>query len=231
VSAIDRTRQIHSAHVAQSLMLASAQGDVQGSVAADVDFRRNSGSTLVNLGGSEAHVVFDRDRVWLSMNLPQFVRALPAGKRWVQSTATTLESLGVFHPLGDSLALLDGLRGVQALSRTGPDSANFRFSLEQALARTPAARRPALQQAIHANGGRMLETGSVALTPAGTVRSETLRIAGTGAQSDLQLEVSLALSGVGESVRPNPPPAGQVVPLSSVLPSLEGVLRSSAGVS
>lgn len=70
----------------------------------------------------------------------------------------------------------------------------------------------------------------MALTPAGTVRSETLRIDGAGAQSELHLQVSLAISNVGESVSASPPPATEVVPLSSV-PSLESELRSSASAS
>lgn len=227
-SAIDRTRQIHSLHVAEWLEVSSPQGFEHGTLGGDIDFSRSSGNAWVNLGGSRARTVFDGNTVWLSLNAPQFVQALPAGKRWVLSSVGTLESLGAFHPLGNSLALLDALRGVQTLSRTGRDSANFHFSLAQALERTPAARRAALEQAIHANGTGLVQTGSVALTPAGTVRSETLRIDGTGSESALHLAVSLDLSGEGESVTAEPPPPGQVVPLNAV-PSLESELRSSAG--
>ncbi len=228
--AIVRTRQIRSVHVVETLALASPQGGEQGTIAADADFARDAGTTFIDLGSVQEHAVFQGGTVWLSLNAPQFEQALPAGKQWVQSTASSLESLGVFHPLKDSLAMLDGLRGVQTLTRTGPDSANFRFSLAQALAQTPPSGRVALQSAIHATGSGLGETGSVALTPAGTVRSETLRIDGTGQQSGLHLRISLALSSIGETVTPNPPPISQVVPLSSV-PSLVNEFRSSANAS
>jgi hypothetical protein len=228
--AIARTRQVHSAHVVETLTLGSPAGGEQGTVTADVDFTRDVGNTLVDLGSVQEHAVFERGTVWLSMTAPQFKQALPTGKKWVQSTESELESLGAFHPLKDSLAMLDGLRGVQTLTRTGPDRANFRFSLTQALARTPPSGRAALQNAVHATGSGQRETGSVALTPAGTVSSETLRIDGTGAQSGLHLRISLALSGIGETVTPTPPPSGQVVALSSV-PSLVSEFRSSADAS
>lgn len=224
LQAIARTRQIRSAHAVETLALASPQGGGQGTVTADVDFASGAGSTFVDFGSAQEHAVYQGGTVWLSS--PQFEQALPPGKTWVQSSMSSLEALGAAQPLKDSLAVLDALRGVQTLTSTGPDSANFRFSLAQALAQTPPSERAALHEAIHASGGGMRETGSVALTPAGTVRSEILRIDGTGQQSGTHLRTSLALSSIDETVTPKPPPSGQVVPLSS-LPTLVNELRGS----
>jgi hypothetical protein len=174
--------------------------------------------------------VFRDGTAWLTVNAPQFTRLLPPGKKWVQTSTTELESLGVFHRLSNAFALLDALRGVRTIRQSSPNAAKFTFSLSQAMAQTPASRRAALQEAIHANGNIQSETGSVALTSSGTVRSESLRIDGKGSNGGIHLQASLAISNVGEAVSPNPPPASQVASLSS-LPALQSALRSSASSS
>lgn len=225
--AIDLTRQIRSAHIVQSFTVSSPEGGEQGNVSGDVDFGSNNGSGALSLGTVQEHTVFKGSTVWLSMNAPQFTHDLPSGKSWVQSTSSVLESYGAFHPLIDSLALLDGLRGVQKITSSGHDDATFRFSLSQAIARTPSSRRAALENAIHATGNGMKETGSVTLTPSGLVHSETLRIDGTGQQAGLHLFETLVVSNIGETVNPSAPSSSQVVPLSA-LPALQSQLRASA---
>ena len=148
----------------------------------------------------------------------------------MQAPTAELESLGVFHPLIDGFALLDALRGVKTIKQSGSNAATFTFSLDQAMAQTPASRRAALQSAIHATGAVRSQTGSVALTSSGSVRSEWLRIVGAGSNAGIRLENSLAISDVGEHVSPTPPPAAQVASLAS-LPALQSALRSSGSSS
>jgi hypothetical protein len=227
LSAIDQTRAIRSAHIVQSFSVVSPQGNFQGALSADANFASNAGTTIVEAGSVKEHAVFGNGTVWLTMNAPQFTRLLPSGKTWVRASTSELESLGAFHPLSNSFALLDGLRGVKTIRQSGANAATFTFSLAKAMAETPASRRAALQAAINANGDIQSETGSVALNPSGAVRSESLRVVGTGSNAGIRLETSLAISNVGEAVPSSPPPAAQVASLSS-LPGLESALRSSA---
>jgi hypothetical protein len=155
---------------------------------------------------------------------------LPSGKTWVQASTARLEALGVFHPLRDTFAVLDALRGVKTIKQSDPNGATFTFSLAQAMAQTPESRRAALHAAIHATGDIESETGSVALTSSGAVRSESLRIDGAGSNAGIQVHSSLVISNVGENVSPTPPPPAQVASLSS-LPALQRALRSTASSS
>lgn len=230
LATIDETRAIGSAHVVEALSLVSPQGNVRATVTGDENFSSSAGTTIVKEGSLEAHVAFRNGTAWLTINAPQFTRFLPSGKVWVQASTAELQSLGVFHPLSDGFALLDALRGVKTIQQSGPNAATFTFSLAQAMARTPASRRAALQSAIHATGDIQSETGSVALTSSGAVRSESLRIVGAGSNAGIQLQNSLAISNVGEHVSPTPPPAAQVASLSS-LPALQSALRSTASSS
>jgi len=230
LTAIDTTRAIGSAHVAEALTLVSPQGDAEATVTGDENFAANAGTTIVKEGSVEAHVAFRNGTAWLTINAPQFTRLLPSGKTWVQAPTAQLETLGVFHPLSDGFALLDALRGVKTIKQSGSNAATFTFSLAQAMAQTPASRRAALQSAIHANGDIKSQTGSVALTSSGAVRSESLRIVGAGSNAGIQLQNTLAISDIGEHVSPTPPPAAQVASLSS-LPALESALRSSGSSS
>ncbi len=227
LAAIDATRAVRSAHVVEAFSLSSAaQGNAQGAVIGDAGFATGDGTTLVQQGGIRERATFRGATVWLTMNSPQFIRLLPAGKTWVEASTSELESLGVFHPLGNTFALLDALRGVTALRQSGPNAATFTFSLAQAMADTPAARRAALQAAIHASGPLQSQTGSVALTASGLVRSESLRVVGAGTNAGIRLQSSLTISNVGETVSPTPPPAAQVASLAS-LPALQAAMRSS----
>lgn len=230
LAAIDKTRGIESAHVVQALSVVSPQGNVHATVTADANFPSNAGTTTVREGSVQERVAFRNGTAWLTMNAPQFTHLLPSGKTWVQASIAQLESLGVFHPLSNGFALLDALRGVKTIKQSGPNAATFTFSLAQAMAQTPASRRAALQAAIHASGGIQSETGSVALTSSGEVRNESLRVVGSGSNAGIQLQNSLAISNVGESVSPTTPPAAEVASLSS-LPALQSALRSSASSS
>jgi len=230
LAAIDRTRAIQSAHVAQAFSLQSPQGNFQAALSSDANFASSAGTTIVDSGSVQERATFRDGTVWLTMNAPQFTRLLPSGKTWVEASMTELESLGAFHPLTNALAVLDALRGVTKVKPSGPNAATFTFSLAEAMAQTPASRRAALQAAIHANGDIQSETGSVALTSAGSVRSESLRVQGGGSNAGIDLRISLVVSNLGETVAPSPPPAARVASLSS-LPSLQSALRSSASSS
>ena len=231
LAAIDATRAIRSAHVVEALSLVSPQGDVQATVIGDANFSANAGTTIVKEGSVQERVAFRNGTVWLTTNAPQVTRLLPSGKTWVQAPTAKLESLGIFHPLSDAFAVLDALRGVKAIKQSGQNgAATFSFSLAEAMLQTPASRRDALHAAIHASGDIASETGSVALTSSGAVRSVSLRIDGAGSNAGLQVRSSLVISNVGEKVSPTSPPAAQVVSLSS-LPALQSALRSSASSS
>jgi hypothetical protein len=230
LASIDTTRAIGSAHVVEAVSLVSPQGDVRATVTGDENFSSNAGTTIVKEGSVEARVAFQNGTAWLTVNDPQFTRLLPAGKTWVQAPTAALESLGVFHPLSDGLALLDALRGVKTIKQNGSNAATFTFSLNQAMAQTPASRRAALQSAIHATGDIRSQTGSVELSSSGAVRSESLRIVGAGSNAGIQLQNSLAISDVGEHVSPTLPPNAEVASLSS-LPKLQSALRSNGSSS
>jgi prolyl-tRNA editing enzyme YbaK/EbsC (Cys-tRNA(Pro) deacylase) len=123
----------------------------------------------------------------------------------VRSTVAELESMGAFTPLGNSLAILDVLRGVTSLRATGPRTASFTFSLSQAMARTPAAQRAALAHAIHTTGSASVhEYGSVALDPSGRVRSLSVVISGVGGSTGLFLGYSISITAVGAPVSVTP---------------------------
>jgi hypothetical protein len=230
LAAIDQTRGIHSGHLVEVFSLVSPQGNFRGAVTGDADFVSNAGTTNAEGGGVEAHAVFRAGTVWISTNAPQLTRLLPPGKTWVEASAAEFGRLGVFHPLGNTFAILDAMRGVRTIRQSGPDTATFTFSLAQAMAQTPASRRAALKAAINANGDIQSETGTVALTSSGTVRSESLRIVGAGSNAGIRLETSLAVSNIGETVSPTAPPAAHVISLSA-MPALQSALRSSASSS
>ena len=227
IAAIAATRAVSTAHENLTLALAGQSGSLHFTVDGTADFRTTTGTTTVaSSQGQREQAVFKNGTVWLSDNAPAFTRVLPAGQRWVRASVSELESIGAFSPLSHSLAILDVLRGVTTLRRTGSGTATFQFSLPQALAATPAAQRPALQNAIHVNGSPdVREIGSVALTPSGLVRSLSVVIAGQGSSAGLFLGYSLTISGVGAPVNVTPPSSS--TPLSSV-PRLATLLRGSA---
>lgn len=224
MQAIASTRQIPSAHVALNFTIHTQFGGEHGTVAGDANFPANSGSSSAKIGGVEEHSVLRSGTTWLMLNAPQFTSILPAGKTWVEASTTELEQLGAVHPLIESLAILDAMRGIQKIHQAGPGKATFTFSLPQAIARTPPSRRAALQRAIHANGGTFTETGAVTVSGDGTVRFERLTIHGTGSQAGIHVQSTMLLSNVGERVQPTPPPASEVVPLTQ-LPTLRRLLQ------
>lgn len=225
--AISATRAVSSAHENLTLALAGPTGSLHFTVDGTADFRTTTGSTIaLSSRGQRAQAVFRDGTVWLTDNAPAFTRALPAGSGWVRASASELEAIGAFTPVSQSLTVLDVLRGVTSLRATGPGAASFTFSLPQAMARTPAAQRPALRNAIHVNGNPdVREVGSVALDGAGRVRSLSVVISGAGPSAGLFLGYTLAISAVDAPVRVTPP--ARSIALSSV-PALAALLRGSA---
>jgi hypothetical protein len=229
LATIDRTRAVTTAHMQDNFSAISPEGDEQGSVGGSADFATTTGTvTVAGSSGMVEHAVFRDGSVWLTSNAARFTAAMPAGRRWVTAPASTLEAIGAFQSLGNSLAVLDALRGVQTLHAISPRAASFTFSLPLALARTPPARRGALERAIHVSGPGVVETGSVTLYSDGVLRDERLAIDGRGVTAGLHLALALSLTDVGAPVNVTPPPASETVALRSV-PALEQLLRGSAG--
>jgi hypothetical protein len=227
LTAITATRAVPTAHENLTLALAGPSGNLHFTVDGVADFRATTGMTTVaSSQGQREQAIFRQGTVWLTDNAPAFTNSLPTGQRWVRSTVAELESMGAFTPLGNSLAILDVLRGVTSLRATGPRTASFTFSLSQAMARTPAAQRAALAHAIHTTGSASVhEYGSVALDPSGRVRSLSVVISGVGGSTGLFLGYSISITAVGAPVSVTPPASS--VPLSSV-PRLAALLRGSA---
>lgn len=125
-----------------------------------VDTRNGLVQARVSSGSASVTTVVVGDQVWLSSTEPNFNSLLPPGKTWLQTTVAQMQSMGIWHPLSDSLDVLylvNGAgpvtdHGVAAVAGVPVRHYTFPINLHKAYCTTDAAHRSAVQRAFHANG-------------------------------------------------------------------------------
>lgn len=224
IQAVTTTRQLRSAHLVERDFTRTSSVTARVVIVTDRNFGASEAMTTATFASIRGRSVIRGDTIWMTDTSHLSQHSLSAGKEWVTASYSRLTHAGGGIPrtLQTPLAILDTLRGVTELKATAPGAATFRCSLTKTLAITPRSRRGALVDAIAGYYGRDVQaTGSVALTAAGTVRSETLRIDGRGQYAGVHLRTSLVLTKPNERVTTTPPPSTTVVPLDQV-PALAG---------